>query len=271
MTMPAGRFKSRPQGSRPCVTEPASRHPKETGTMNLLWLGKDAGIGERAIACGAGPSGQSSLAPVGRLANHRQLVVHVVMALIFCFAAGALEPARAQQSWANVDGARVEAAVQDGANWMTYGRTYSEQRFSPLTQINADNANQLGLVGYTDLDVIDGKPELSRGWRQRRWRSTACCTFRPRGAMSEHSMPRPVNRYGFMMPKCPGRMPSGGAATWSIEAWPRGRERSSSARSTAGWWRSMPRPARRSGPPGSSKWTRRSPSQGRRGSSKARC
>ena len=131
--------------------------------MKPLWIGKDAGIGERAIACGAGPSGQRSLARVVRLAAHRHLVVHAVMALIFCFAAGALEPARAQQSWANVDAARVEAAVQDGANWMTYGRTYSEQRFSPLTQINADNANQLGLVGYTDLDVIDGKPELSRG------------------------------------------------------------------------------------------------------------
>ena len=126
--------------------------------MKPLWIGKDAGIGERAIACGAGPSGQRSLARVVRLAAHRHLVVHAVMALIFCFAAGALEPARAQQSWANVDAARVEAAVQDGANWMTYGRTYSEQRFSPLTQINADNANQLGLVGYTDLDVIDGKP-----------------------------------------------------------------------------------------------------------------
>ena len=60
------------------------------------------------------------------------LVDRAVTALIFCFAAGALEPARAQESWANVDAARLVAADQDPANWMTYGRTYSEQRFSPL-------------------------------------------------------------------------------------------------------------------------------------------
>jgi hypothetical protein len=31
---------------------------------------------------------------------------------------------------ANVDAARVEGADQDPANWMTYGGTYSEKRFS---------------------------------------------------------------------------------------------------------------------------------------------
>ena len=80
------------------MTEPGLRYPKETDTMKLLWIGKDAGIGKRAIACGAGPCGQRSLAPVVRLAAHRQLVVHAVMARFFCFAAGALEPARAQES-----------------------------------------------------------------------------------------------------------------------------------------------------------------------------
>ena len=34
-------------------------------------------------------------------------------------------------SVANVDGARIAAADRDPANRMTYGRTYSEQRFSP--------------------------------------------------------------------------------------------------------------------------------------------
>jgi len=156
--------------------------------MKLLWIGKDAGIGKRAIACGAGPCGQRSLAPVVRLAAHRQLVVHAVMALFFCFAAGALEPARAQESWANVDAARLVAADQDPANWMTYGRTYSEQRFSPLTQINADNVNQLGLVGYADFDadrgqestplVIDGVLYVSTAWSNVRAFHATCGRLR---------------------------------------------------------------------------------------------
>ena len=112
--------------------------------MELLWIEEDAGLGERTIACDAGTSGLSSIAPVVRLADYGRLVVRAVMALIFCFAAGAIEPARAAESAANVDAARLVGADQDPANWMSYGRTYSEQRFSPLAQITADNVNQLG-------------------------------------------------------------------------------------------------------------------------------
>ena len=39
----------------------------------------------------------------------------------------------------------------DGANWPAYGRNSSEQRYSPLTQINADNVKQLGLAWSLDL------------------------------------------------------------------------------------------------------------------------
>ena len=34
---------------------------------------------------------------------------------------------------ANVDAKRLLAAADDGANWLSYGRTHDEQRFSPLT------------------------------------------------------------------------------------------------------------------------------------------
>ena len=37
------------------------------------------------------------------------------------------------------------AAADDGANWLSYGRTYDEQRFSPLDQIAADNVANLQL------------------------------------------------------------------------------------------------------------------------------
>lgn len=39
----------------------------------------------------------------------------------------------------------------DGRNWLAYGRTYSEQRYSPLTQLNDDNVAELGLAWHMDL------------------------------------------------------------------------------------------------------------------------
>ncbi len=47
---------------------------------------------------------------------------------------------------AGVDQARLLAADADTGNWMTYGRTFSEQRYVPLDQINADTVSKLGLV-----------------------------------------------------------------------------------------------------------------------------
>ena len=38
-----------------------------------------------------------------------------------------------------VNAARLVAADSEQGNWMSYGRTYDEQRFSPLQQINAGN------------------------------------------------------------------------------------------------------------------------------------
>ena len=40
---------------------------------------------------------------------------------------------------ATVDGARIAAADREPGNWLAHGRTYSEQRYSPLEGINADN------------------------------------------------------------------------------------------------------------------------------------
>jgi len=57
---------------------------------------------------------------------------------------------------------------------MTYGRTYNEQRFSPLKQINDGNVNQLSLAWYYDLDtrrgqeatplVVDGTMYFTTAW-----------------------------------------------------------------------------------------------------------
>lgn len=77
-------------------------------------------------------------------------------------------------SAANVDGARIINADQEPGNWMSYGRTYSEQRFSPLKQINDQNVGQLGLAWYVDLDtrrgqeatpiVVDGVMYFTTAW-----------------------------------------------------------------------------------------------------------
>ena len=52
-----------------------------------------------------------------------------------------------------MDAARLLAADSDAANWLSYGRTYDEQRYSPLTKINAENVSQLELAWYYDLDT----------------------------------------------------------------------------------------------------------------------
>jgi len=44
----------------------------------------------------------------------------------------------------------------DGSDWPSAGRDYREQRFSPLTQINASNVNRLGVAWFADLPDARG-------------------------------------------------------------------------------------------------------------------
>ena len=43
------------------------------------------------------------------------------------------------------------SAVGDGSNWLAYGRNYSEQRYSPLEQINDQSVSKLGLDWVLEL------------------------------------------------------------------------------------------------------------------------
>ncbi|HTV80865.1 MAG TPA: PQQ-dependent dehydrogenase, methanol/ethanol family [Steroidobacteraceae bacterium] len=74
-----------------------------------------------------------------------------------------------------VDAARLLAASSDGDDWLTYGRTYDEQRFSPLTQIDATNVAGLKPAWHYDLPVdaraqestpliIDGTMYVTAAW-----------------------------------------------------------------------------------------------------------
>lgn len=65
-----------------------------------------------------------------------------------------------------VDQAAIVASENDGSQWLSHGRTYSEQRFSPLKQITEQNADQLGLAWHLDLDNhrgLEATPLFSDG------------------------------------------------------------------------------------------------------------
>jgi alcohol dehydrogenase (cytochrome c)/quinohemoprotein ethanol dehydrogenase len=73
-----------------------------------------------------------------------------------------------------VDTARLLAANETPSEWLAVGRTYDEQRYSPLDLINRDNVSDLGLAWYADLDtargqeatplMIDGVLYVSTAW-----------------------------------------------------------------------------------------------------------
>lgn len=65
-----------------------------------------------------------------------------------------------------VDQAAIVASENDGSQWLSHGRTYTEQRFSPLKQITEQNADQLGLAWHLDLDNhrgLEATPLFSDG------------------------------------------------------------------------------------------------------------
>jgi quinohemoprotein ethanol dehydrogenase len=69
---------------------------------------------------------------------------------------------------------RLIAANAEPGQWMSTGRDYWEQRYSPLEQINTSNVGQLGLVWSSDLDtsrgqeatpiVVDGAMYITTAW-----------------------------------------------------------------------------------------------------------
>lgn len=50
-----------------------------------------------------------------------------------------------------IDDARIINADSEPGNWLAYGRTYEEQRFSPLQQINRETVSELGLAWSRDM------------------------------------------------------------------------------------------------------------------------
>jgi quinohemoprotein ethanol dehydrogenase len=150
-----------------------------------------------------------------------RLATAVVLVAIAVFACTAVQA----RPVADVDAARLVNADREPGNWMSHGRTYSEQRFSPLRQIDADNAKQLGLAWFVDLDtakgqestplVIDGVLVVSTAWSM----------VKAYDAKSGRVL---------WIRRCRATRWSRVAAMRSIAASRRGKAESSSARSTGG-------------------------------------
>ncbi len=87
---------------------------------------------------------------------------------------GVSEPVPAAVPASGITGERIIGADEEPGNWLSHGRTYDEQRFSPLDRINADNVAGLGLAWYYDLEtsrgveatplVVDGKMFTTGTW-----------------------------------------------------------------------------------------------------------
>ncbi len=91
------------------------------------------------------------------LARRRRLVgaaaVPCIGLLLFL---GALPSGAVSTQTRAVDDARLEQADSDRENWLTNGRTFKEQRHSPLTQVNEETVGRLGLAWYADMRTIRG-------------------------------------------------------------------------------------------------------------------
>ena len=104
------------------------------------------------------------------------MTIAAMLAVSGCSTGGqdAGRDAAAAQGPGWVDDERLANADSDVDNWMNYGRTWDEMRFSPLEQINAGNIANLKLAWSVDLDtsrgqeatplVIDGVMYTSTAW-----------------------------------------------------------------------------------------------------------
>ena len=105
------------------------------------------------------------LIPLAVPRAHARARVRAACGTLFASAAGVAAP---------VDAKRIGAAADNRADWLTHGRTYDEQRFSPLAAIDQGNVKDLKLAWYFDLDtkrgqeatplVVDGTMYVTSAW-----------------------------------------------------------------------------------------------------------
>ncbi len=131
---------------------------------------------------------------------------------------GSDDPAPAASDVANVDAERILAADSEPGNWMAHGRTFDEQRFSPLQEINDESIHDLALTWSYDTGiergheatpiVVDGTMFVTTAWSNvialdaktgaeiwrydphvpREWAKFACCDVVNRGVAVHKGM-----------------------------------------------------------------------------------
>ncbi len=77
---------------------------------------------------------------------------------VLLFGLAAISIGTAQQS-RPVDDEALKNAGKTGEEWISYNVNWSEQRYSPLDQINASNVSRLGLAWYMDIPAAPGRPQ----------------------------------------------------------------------------------------------------------------
>src|SRR5262245_8561101 len=104
-----------------------------------------AGAGRAKTACRPIASAAATGALWGGAhMNERWRLFLAALTLGVCVGGGAATAA-------DVDGKRIADADKEPGNWLSHGRTYSEQRFSPLKTIDTGNVGRLGLAWWLDI------------------------------------------------------------------------------------------------------------------------
>jgi PQQ-dependent dehydrogenase (methanol/ethanol family) len=146
----------------------------------------------------------------------RCLVVLSLASLVGCGGSGdasapSTAPTRPTMAGA-VTAERLLGADTEPGQWLSHGRTYGEQRFSPLSEIDTTNVGELGLAWYGDFAIgraqestplfVDGVLYVTTAWSNVKaydartgrelwnfdadvpgeWGSRACCDVVNRGA-----------------------------------------------------------------------------------------
>ena len=110
---------------------------------------------------------------------------HIILGILSLFLIGSCgnsemdtdtisEPKLGSSSIGLIDDNRIIEAESEPGNWLAFGRTYEEQRFSPLTKINKETVSELGLAWSKDMGtnraleatpiVVDGIMFFTSTW-----------------------------------------------------------------------------------------------------------
>src|SRR5579862_8786716 len=111
-----------------------------------------------------------------------QTKLSLILAMGLTFATSAAFGQQAK----SVDDTVLRNAGKTGTEWLSYGLTPGETRYSPLNQINAGNISRLGLAWSYDIGPGGGSQEALRS------SGTAQSTASPIGAWSTRSMHAPA-------------------------------------------------------------------------------